>query len=235
MERVYGREPGAGVARGRGDARGLAPRPVRRSAARERAGLVHAALRRQDAQARQPRNQIGVGERHALRGAPRARSASAKSRADWKRADAIAGERGAQHGDEIRRQVVAVALEHAQVGLVDAGEDVQLVAPREERAREQHLGQHDADRKQIAARIHLRANHLFGRHVAHLALELAGIGAAVDERAAHDAEVGELHLSGATDQDIAGGDVAVHDAERATLLVAGLVRERRARAGSRAR
>jgi hypothetical protein len=73
---------------------------------------------------------------------------------------------------------------------------------RKQRARQDHFGEHDAHREQIAAQVELGAQRLFRRHVADLAFELARVGAPIDERAAHDAEVGELHLPCPADQDV---------------------------------
>ena len=58
---------------------------------------------------------------------------------------------------------------------------------------DEHLGQHDAEREDVAPRVELAPDDLLGRHVAELALELSGVGAALDLRGARDAEVGELH------------------------------------------
>ena len=124
-----------------------------------------------------------------------------------------------------RRQLFREAIEHVEIGLVDVGQDLELVLSGEQRTREQHLCQNDADRKQIAARIDFRAHHLLGGHVADLALELPGIGTAVDELAAHDAEITELDLTRAAKQHVARRHVAMHDTERPPVLVMSIVRE----------
>ncbi len=76
-----------------------------------------------------------------------------------------------------------------------------------------------------AAAIDRAAHRLLGRHVADLALELTGIRAAIDERRQKNSEVAELHFAGATDEHVAGRHVAMHDAERAPLLVVRTVSE----------
>jgi hypothetical protein len=164
---------------------------------------VRTAARRQHTERRQPRHELGVVERYL-----RAEGDAAQRIGEVSRGlEAIGGgfgERLVQHVAHAGRQVGAVAFERRAVGLVNLGQNVELVLPREQRAGDQHLGQDDADREQIAARIDLHAHHLLGRHVADLALELARIGPTVDVRATHDAEVGQLHVAGAADQHVAG-------------------------------
>ena len=80
------------------------------------------------------------------------------------------------------------------------------------------------EREDVAPRVELAPDDLLGRHVPELALELPGVGAALDLRRARDAEVGELHRARAIDEHVAGRDVAVHERER-------LARRRRARRG----
>src|SRR5262249_1693721 len=69
-----------------------------------------------------------------------------------------------------------------------------------------------------------KASKLLGRHVGELALHDAGcrlLGAAHHLR---DSEIREACHTVDTDEDVVGGHVAMHDAERAALLVDRLVR-----------
>ncbi len=87
-----------------------------------------------------------------------------------------------------------------------------------------HLGEHDAEREQIAPRVELAPDDLLGRHVAELAFELPGVRPPLELGGARDAEVGELHRAGAIDEHVAGRDVAVHERQRLAVLVARGVR-----------
>ncbi len=187
-------------------------------------GLPDTATGRQDAQVRQPRREIPfveAGSRLPRNGSQRFREIAGALKARIR----LARQRGPQRGQQLRCELRAVTLEHAQVGLENPRQDVELVSARKQRPAEQHLGEHDADGEQIAARVELAADHLLRRHVAHLAFELSGIRPAVDEARAHDAEVGELHLPRAADENVARRYVAVHDAKRPSELVQRLVRE----------
>ncbi len=85
---------------------------------------------------------------------------------------------------------------------------------------DEHFGQDDACREKITSSVELASDHLLWRHVAELAFELTGVGAPLDLGGAGDAEVGELHRARAIDEDVAGGDVAVHEAQRLAVVVA---------------
>ena len=102
-----------------------------------------------------------------------------------------------------------------EVGVADAHQDVELLAAAEERPQDEHLGEHDAEREEIAPRVELAPDDLLGRHVPELAFELPGVGAPLDLGRARDAEVGELHRARAIDEHVARRHVAVHERERA--------------------
>jgi hypothetical protein len=85
----------------------------------------------------------------------------------------------------------------------------------ERRAAGRHLVEHDAQGVEIAARIERRTLGLLGGEVGGRAHHLAGLGQVLFDRAvqgAGDAEVRHLHDPAGRDQDVAGLDVAVHDA-----------------------
>jgi hypothetical protein len=109
---------------------------------------------------------------------------------------------------------------------VDTRQHLELVAARKQGASSEHFGEQDADGKDVASRIDLGADHLLGRHVTELSLELTRVGAPIERDTANDAEVCELDLAHATDEDVAGRNVAVHEAERPAMFVGRQVRVR---------
>ena len=85
----------------------------------------------------------------------------------------------------------------------------------------QHLVQHDAGGEQVGAAVELFAARLLGRHVLRRAHHGADLGALLARAVVHvrDAEVGDLDgLPVAQQHDVAGLDVAVHDAARMRIL-----------------
>ncbi len=103
-------------------------------------------------------------------------------------------------------------------------QDIEVVRRREQPARHDHLGEQDADREQIRARIDVAIGDLLGRHVAVLALERAGFGLVAALGGARDAEVGELDVAAPRQQHVARRDIAVNDAELAAVHVGRRVR-----------
>jgi hypothetical protein len=96
---------------------------------------------------------------------------------------------------------------------VDVLRDVLGLFAGEQLGAGEQLEDHRGGTEQIAACIERVAARLLGRHVAPLAHHLARTRptAAVRLRGDGDAEVGDLHLAGARDQDVRGRDVAMDD------------------------
>ena len=96
-----------------------------------------------------------------------------------------------------------------------------LVATLERPRAAHELVEHDAEREDVAARVDVLAEDLLGRHVRGRAerrdvLEphraRAPTGSSPDDGALRDAEVEDLHLAPAADEDVRGLDVAMDDA-----------------------
>src|SRR5262249_30739605 len=83
---------------------------------------------------------------------------------------------------------------------------------RERRLPRQHLVEHHAQREQVAARVDPRAAQLLGRHVERRAERLARLRERGAARVERDAEIRDLRLAGAAEQDVGGLEVAVDDA-----------------------
>ena len=142
----------------------------------------------------------------------------------WPAEHRIAGERAKEDRADVVRHATRRAIDRRDVGVADPHQDVELFAPAEERPQHDHLREHDADREEIAPSVELPPDHLLGRHVPELSLELTRVGAPLDLRRARDAEVGELHRARAIDEHVAGRHVAVNEGQRAPVVVARRVR-----------
>ncbi len=98
------------------------------------------------------------------------------------------------------------------------------VAPRRE------VKEHRADRPEIGAAIDLEPRGLFGRHVVDLAFEHTG-GRLVDPMSGlRDPEVDDLDRPAARHEKVVRRNVAMHDVEQRTLVIAQLVRGVKTRA-----
>jgi hypothetical protein len=84
----------------------------------------------------------------------------------------------------------------------------------------QKFVEHDAEREEVGAPVEALARGLLGGHVGDLALHEVALRLVEPRGAARDAEVRELHLAHVADHDVVRGDVAVHDLEPLTLVVA---------------
>ena len=121
-------------------------------------------------------------------------------------------ERGRQRGAPRRRRG-----DGHRANALDDGVDV--AAAEQLLAREQ-LVHDDGRREEIGARVERLAARLLGRHVRPLPHDALGAVAAPHGRGAavgggaRDAEVGDLHLARARQQDVRRRDVAVHDPAR---------------------
>ncbi len=229
-----GATPGA-RRRPRAAARRSSPREARAACScRTRAEPVDAGPRsRVSSSAPGPAHEARASRRRrrAATGPPAAGGAARSPRAR-RRTRRRVGHRSAGSRERARKRTArtssgtraAGAVDGRHVGVADAQQDVELLAAAEEGAQDEHLGQHDAKGEDVAPRVELAAEHLLGRHVAELALELPGVGAALDLRRARDAEVGQLDRARAVDEDVAGRHVAVHQRQRLALVVARRVR-----------
>ena len=139
----------------------------------------------------------------------------------------VLAQRLAQDVIEAGRDVAAELIEPRQLGVAHHQEHVELGGGGEQPPTAQHLGQHHADREQIAAGVDRLLDHLLGRHVAVLALERARLGAVVPPGAggARDAEVDELDVAASGQEQVRRRDVAVDHAEIVAGVVAQVVRE----------
>ncbi len=90
-------------------------------------------------------------------------------------------------------------------------DDQRMVAAKRPHASD-HLIEDDPERPDVAAPIHWLAPHLLRRHVGRRPHERSGAGGRVLPTHLGDAEVEDLHLAASGDHDVAGLDVAVHDA-----------------------
>ena len=89
----------------------------------------------------------------------------------------------------------------------------------------EHRVEQRAHRKEIAAVVDvLRRLELLGRHEAQLSLGHADLRQVRPVSGARDAEVEQLHRALGRHHHVRGGDVAVHQVERAALVVGELVR-----------
>ena len=132
----------------------------------------------------------------------------------------VARERAEEHAANVVGHARRRAVDRRDVRVANPHQDVELFAAAEERPQDEHLGQNDARGEEVAARVELAADDLLRRHVAQLAFELTGVGASLDLRRAGDAEVGELHRARPIDEHVAGRHVAMHERQRAALVVA---------------
>ncbi len=123
-------------------------------------------------------------------------------------------------------ELAAVFVEARQLRVAHHQQHVELVRRREQTPAGEHLGEHDADRKQVAALIERQLDDLLGRHVAVLALERAGLALvrAIRIFGAGDAEIDELDVAAHAEQHVRRRDVAMHDAEGAARVVDEVVR-----------
>jgi hypothetical protein len=83
------------------------------------------------------------------------------------------------------------------------------------------LDERDAEREDVGSAIEGLTQGLLGRHVRQLALEHARLGLLAAEAGdARDAEVAQADAAVATEEDVRGADVTMHDTEVATVVVA---------------
>ena len=118
---------------------------------------------------------------------------------------------------------LGVLVEPIEAPVAHHQQHVEIVGGGEQAPAHDHLGQHDADREQIAAAVEHAAHHLLGRHVAVLALERAGLGLRLALLRVGDAEVAQLDVAAPGDEDVRRRDVAVDQAHGPALGVAGVV------------
>ena len=172
--------------------------------ARAATGATGAARR---ALAGRPLDRVGGGRQHAReRGGARA-----AARLRLERAGARAAERarevGPQVGERARRMLVALAQ------LVGRARAVRIGAG-------QRLVDHDADGPDVGGRGRAAAQARLGRHVRERA-EHAVVDRRIGLVERGDAEVEHAHGAVATEQDVGGLDVAVHDAVLVRVREAG--------------
>ena len=129
-----------------------------------------------------------------------------------------------EHLSHVVGDAARVAVDGGEVRVANAEQDVELATAGEERANGDQLGEHDADDEEIASTVQLAAHDLLGRHVPQLALQLTRARAPFELGGAGNAEVRELHCTGAIDEHVSGGDVAVDEAKGLPHLVARTVR-----------
>ena len=151
-------------------------------------------------------------------------SSSRNSAPLWWRSARILLQRVAHDAIQRRRQIAAELVEPIGARVAHHQQHVEIRRRRVEPPAHQHLGQHDADREQIAAPVEHAAGHLLGRHVAVLALERAGLGLRLALLRVRDAEVAQLHVAALGNEDVRRRDVAVDDLHRAPFHVARVVR-----------
>ena len=132
----------------------------------------------------------------------------------------VAGDRGG-HDRVERRRIVRIDRCRRRHHRVHAA------APglRGERRRSQRqLPQHHAQREHVGAAIDRPAGELLGRHVRDLAQHRAGRSPRQLVLGVRDPEVGELDVAGAREEHVVRADIAVHQAQRATLQIARAMR-----------
>jgi hypothetical protein len=134
----------------------------------------------------------------------------------------VAAQRLHQHGVERGRDPGADRARRDHGRVPDQIEQEELIGLGEEAPRREHLPEHDRERVHVGPTIDLAPARLLRRHVAELALERARRGP-VDGVDLGDAEVDELHVALVREEHVVGAHVAMHHAERATLIVADLV------------
>ncbi len=69
-------------------------------------------------------------------------------------------QRPAHDAIQRRRQITRIAIQPIEVRVAHHQQHVEIVRRREQTPPHEHLGQHDADGEQIAARVHRRPHHL---------------------------------------------------------------------------
>jgi hypothetical protein len=109
------------------------------------------------------------------------------------------------------RNVLAVLVPAFEAPVAHHEQNVEVVGRAEQPLAHEHLGQHDADREDVAAAVEIAARDLLGRHVAILALERTGLGLGFALLRVRDAEVAQLHVAAPGDEDVGGRDVAVDE------------------------
>ncbi len=116
-----------------------------------------------------------------------------------------------QNGAHVVGHATRVAIDRRHVGVANAKEHVELAPTGKKRAHRDHLGEHDAEREEIASCVELASDDLLGRHVPELSFELTDVRAAFELRGARDPEIRELHGARSIDQNISRRDVAMHE------------------------
>lgn len=121
------------------------------------------------------------------------------------------------------REVVAEGGDGAVFAALHACEDLHVGACGDGSFACEELVEDDAERVDVAAVVEALAAGLFWAHVGEFSAELAGCGSDGLVGGDGDAEVDELGLAVARDEDVGGRDVAVDEAEASALLVAPVV------------
>jgi hypothetical protein len=138
-------------------------------------------------------------------------------------------EQAADDVHQRRRHLGAEQIERRVLGRLHAPQRL-LRGRRGKRVRAaDHLVEHRAQREEVAAAVERPSAGLLRAHVRRLAADapnpcVGGLFVLEGVLGLGDAEVGDLHLSFPGEQDVLRGDVAVHDSQRARLLVAAAVR-----------
>ena len=89
---------------------------------------------------------------------------------------AVTCEGSVEHRPQIVGDARGRSIEHSEIGVADAHEDLDLARTREQRAKHHELTEHDRGREQIAARVDFLTHNLFGRHVVWRAHRATGGG-----------------------------------------------------------
>ncbi len=93
-----------------------------------------------------------------------------------------------------------------------------------ESASRERFPEHDPERPDVGAPVDHVPSHLFGRHVAELALHLTQARSMEPMLRLRDTEVDELDRTRRRDDEVLGADVSMHHLQQGSVVTAGLVR-----------